>query len=63
MKYTITTIIIALAQFGVISALLHFGLITSVDNDIDPLSFLLGNLQIIAVFVALHLADKHCRVA
>ena len=63
MKYTITTIIIALVQFGIISASIHFGVVTPVENEVDPLSFLLGNLQIIAVFVALHLADKHCRVA
>lgn len=62
MKYTITTIIIALVQFGIISASIHFG-VTSAENEVDPLSFLLGNLQIIALFVALHLADKHCRVA
>lgn len=57
MKYTITTIIIALVQFGLISNL------PNPSTLVDPLSFLLGNLQIIAVFVALHLADKHCRVA
>lgn len=57
MKYTITTIIIALVQFGLVSNL------PNPSTLVDPLSFLLGNLQIIALFVALHLADKHCRVA
>lgn len=57
MKYTITTIIIALVQFGLVSNL------PNPSPLIDPLSFLLGNLQIIVLFVALHLADKHCRVA
>ena len=57
MKYTITTIITALVQFGLISNL------PNPSPLIDPLSFLLGNLQIIALFVALHLADKHCSVS
>ena len=57
MKYTITTIIIALVQFGLVSNL------PNPSTLVDPPSFLLGNLQIIALFVALHLADKHCRVA